>query len=103
MYVSFISLVGYGQAPAVPATAIIEVQVAPGTGTTTVAPFDLLRSAPGKSGDIFFEADASVPLVGASLGAVLVDDGMSLARADETANNAAGTSTSCSVRPRSPD
>jgi predicted phage baseplate assembly protein len=92
MYVSFINLVGFGQAPAVAATAIVEVQVAPGSGTVTVAPSDLRASAPGKTGDVVFEADAGVPLVGASIGVVLVDDGVSLARTDETANNTGGVS-----------
>jgi predicted phage baseplate assembly protein len=92
MFVSFMSLVGYGQAPAVAATAVVEVQMAPGSGTTTVAPYDLRLSAPGKTDDIAFEADAPVPLVGASLGVMLVDDGISLARSDETAKNAAGVS-----------
>src|ERR1044071_3113046 len=67
LYVSFMNLVGFGPAAAVPATAIIEVQVAPGSGTTTVAPFDLRLSAPGKDDDIPFEADAPVALVGAAL------------------------------------
>ncbi|HET7539649.1 MAG TPA: hypothetical protein VFK05_07250, partial [Polyangiaceae bacterium] len=67
MFVSFMNLIGYGPSPAVPATAIVEVKLAPGSGTTVVPGFQLALSAPGKDDDIPFEADGQVPLVGASL------------------------------------
>jgi predicted phage baseplate assembly protein len=90
MYVSFLDLIGFGPAPAVPARGIVEVKVTPGSGAHDVSPYQLRLTAPGETADVPFEADAEVSLIGASIGAALVDDGTSLQRTDRTAANTAG-------------
>ncbi|WP_394849953.1 putative baseplate assembly protein [Pendulispora brunnea] len=90
MYVSFLNLVGIGPSPAIAATGVVELEVSQPSDPFTLEPFELRLSAPGKEDDIPFEASERVHLVGASLGAVLVDDGFSAERQDLTATNQAG-------------
>jgi predicted phage baseplate assembly protein len=90
MYVSFLNLIGLGPAPAVAARAVVELQVTSGSGLHTLSPFELRLSAPGESDEIAFEADAPVSLLGAAIGVVLVDDGISVQRSDVTKANSAG-------------
>ena len=91
MYVSFLNLVGFGPAPAVPARAIVEIKTTPGFGAIALNPFELRLTAPGATDDVPFEADAPVSLIGASIGSVLVDDGISVQRRDVTQQNESGT------------
>ncbi|KYG03525.1 hypothetical protein BE21_04625 [Sorangium cellulosum] len=91
MFVSFLNLLGVSPAPARPAEAVIEVAMVPGAAPMTLAPQQLRLKAPGAGAEtIPFEADRPVPLVGATLGAVLVDDGVSPARLDATPMNERG-------------
>ena len=90
MYVSFLDLIGFGPAPAVSARAIVEVKMTPGSGLHELTPYELRLTAPGKTDEIPFEADQAVSLIGASIGVVLVDDGISLQRRDVTKQNQTG-------------
>jgi len=91
MYVSFLNLAGISPAAAVPAEAYVSLQATPGAGAQTFQPPELALSAPpDAAGEIAFEPDAPVPVVGAAVGAVLVDDGISRQQLDVTASNAKG-------------
>jgi len=90
MYVSFLNLVGLAPAPAVSARAIVEIKVTPGSGGHMLAASELRLTAPGETDEVPFEADSSVSLVGTSIGALVVDDGISLQRRDVTSANQAG-------------
>lgn len=87
MYVSFLNLIGEGPRPAAAATAIVELAVTPASGAHVFQPAEVQLSAPGEPDEIPFEPDDVVRLVGASLGALLVDDGINLERRDVMATN----------------
>ncbi|XXY47663.1 putative baseplate assembly protein [Sorangium sp. So ce269] len=97
MYAAFLDLVGLGPAPARPAEAIVALKMRPGAAPAVRAAHEVGFVAEGAGGgegggdeDIPFEAEADVSLIGAALGAVLVDDGMSQARTDVTEANRRG-------------
>jgi predicted phage baseplate assembly protein len=75
LYRAFLNLLGIERGDAVPASASVAFDVEPGSPPQTLAPDELTVSAPGTDGnEVFFEPVASLPLVGASLSALLVDD-----------------------------
>jgi predicted phage baseplate assembly protein len=96
MFVSFLNLIGFGPAPARSAEAVIALEMRPGAEPLSLAPYELRLTAPGEGDgeeiefEIEFEAEAQVSLVGAALGAVLVDDGLSPGRLDVTEANRRG-------------
>ena len=87
MYAAFLNLVGFGPAEATSSTTIIELAIRPGTLPKTFAAFEVKLAA----GQLPFEADDAVAVVGAALGAVLVDDRIGAVRTDHTQDNDAGT------------
>jgi hypothetical protein len=89
MYVSFLNLMGVSPAAAASAVALVSFDVTAGSGARTYQPSELSLSASSEEGEVPFEPDAPVPLIGAAIGAVLVDDGISPERLDVTAQNSA--------------
>ncbi|WP_437765349.1 putative baseplate assembly protein [Sorangium sp. So ce281] len=93
MYAAFLNLVGVGPAPARSAEAIVALAMRPGAAPVERAAHEVAFVAEGAADgdeDVRFEAEADVSLIGAALGAVLVDDGMSPSRADATEANRRG-------------
>ncbi|WP_437727128.1 putative baseplate assembly protein [Sorangium sp. So ce861] len=93
MYAAFLNLVGLGPAPARSAEAIVALKMRPGAPPVARAAHEVGFVAEGAQDgdeDVRFEAEADVSLIGAALGAVLVDDGMSPAPVDATEANRRG-------------
>ncbi|WP_437983199.1 putative baseplate assembly protein [Sorangium sp. So ce117] len=92
VFVSFLNLVGFGPAPARAAEAVVELAMLPGAAPVSVPGSALRLAAPGPDGggEIPFEAEERVSLVGATLAAALVDDGRGPDRLDVTRANQRG-------------
>lgn len=90
MYSAFLDLMGLSPAAATSAVAILGLEVDPGGPPGRYARHELRFSAPGSPDDVDFEADAPVPTLGASLGLLLVHDGISPMRVDVTRPNETG-------------
>lgn len=87
MYVAFLDLLDQAPRPAQPAQAPIRFDLTPGSGGRTYPGFELRLSGSGPDGEVPFEAAEDVPLVGATLARLLVDDGLSGQPRDVTKEN----------------
>src|SRR6185312_10209853 len=91
IYLAFLNLLGIEPTPARPAEAIVSLEANPGAEPRTVEPCALRFVAPG-GGEVPFEGDASITLIGANLAALRVDDGLGLEWIDVSALNEKGAS-----------
>lgn len=86
MYVAFLDLLDQAPRPALPAQVPVRLEVTPGGGHSYTG-YEIRMSGAGAKGEMPFEADQDVALVGATLVRLLVDDGLSRQRVDVTAVN----------------